>query len=102
MKDDIFNPNSYTEKAMPLTSALFDAFSTAGLQNISSVHKQFLNDNSEVGERYKNFYDSLNEEQKKILDDDKNLEIEEYTLANTEKFCAGFKLGAMLMKELLG
>ena len=102
MKDDIFNPNSYTEKAMPITSELFDIFSTSGLQNISSVHKDFLSDNSEIRERYRAFYDSLNTEQKKILDDNCDMETKEYTIATTESFSAGFKLGAMLMKELLG
>ena len=100
MKDDIFNPNTYTEKAMPLTSALCEMLVGCGdLGRTSDGIKAIRNSNAED---YDKFIDTLSEEQTDLLSKVEWNNINEYATENTEYFCRGMKFGIMLMKELLG
>ena len=100
MKDDIFNPNSYTEKAMPLTSALCDILNNLDNLGKNSEKVEALMNNGE--EKYKDFCNTLNKEQNELFFEVENNDILKSATENTEFFCRGFKFGILLMKEIFG
>ena len=100
MKDDIFNPNSYTEKAMPLTSAFCKVLCGCGDLGKNSDNIKAIMQNDD--EDYRKFTDTLSKEQKALLSKVEWNDISKNATENTEYFCRGMKFGIMLMKELLG
>ena len=100
MKDDIFNPNSYTEKAMPLTSAFCNMLVNYGNLGKNSANIKAIMQNDD--EDYRKFTDTLSKEQKALLSKVEWNDISKNATENTEYFCRGMKFGIMLMKELLG
>ena len=100
MKDDIFNPNSYTEKAMPLTSAFCKVLCDCGDLGKNSDNIKAIMQNDD--EDYRKFTDTLSEEQKALLLEVEWNDISKNATENTEYFCRGMKFGMMFMKELLG
>ena len=100
MKDDIFNPNSYTEKAMPLTSAFCNMLVNYGNLGMNSDEmKTFISKRAEACKKLEN---TLNKEQQEMFFDMECDSIDQYATENVEYFCRGMKFGIMLMKELLG
>ena len=100
MNNDIFNPNSYTSKAMPLTSALGKALCDYGDLGKNSDNIKAIMQNDD--EDYRKFTDTLSKEQKALLSKVEWNDISKNATENTEYFCRGMKFGIMLMKELLG
>lgn len=93
--EKIFDPNSYTEKAMPFTSYLhyaFKEYSGGKMNNVSDVVSECSK------KRKENFDDVEYDLFNKVWDSF----AEETLLENEENFNFGFKMGAILMLELFG
>ena len=100
MNNDIFNPNSYTSKAMPLTSALVKALCDCGdLGKNSDNIKAIMQNNNED---YKRFTDTLSKEQKELLSKVEWNDMSKNAIENNEYFCRGLKFGILLIKEIFG
>lgn len=93
--EKMFDPNSYTEKAMPFTNFLhyaFNEYSNSKMDSVSdavrecSVKREETFDDVENG-LFNKVWDSF---------------AKETTLENQENFNFGFRMGALLMLELLG
>ena len=95
MKDDIFNPNSYTEKAMPLTTALYNALKCSEISDFDLV-------SDDIKAHRKSVKADFSEIEYSLFDKVFTAYSEEMSMESNESFNRGFKLGAMLMKELLG
>lgn len=100
MNDDFFNPNNYTKDAMPLVSALFVALDEnrnlcALSDNVSTIKEKY-------SKTYQAFEGSLSKGQKALLNDIEWGVVEKETAENMEYFCKGARVGAVLIKELLG
>ncbi len=97
---DIFNPDNYTEEAMPLSSALCNAINDMGnLDHNSAAVNACIEKYKEINDK---FYSTLTEEQIKLLIDIQWGEMEETGIVAGEYFNRGFRFGMLLMKELFG
>ena len=97
--EKMFDPNSYTEKAMPVMSAIFASLEINGK---SDQRKQLSEKNKELHEKRIAIFKELSPEQRDIVNDDDDIEMELHAMELSETFSCGCKLGAMLMLELLG
>lgn len=98
--ENIFKPDSYTEKSMPVSSILCDAISAMGdLDHVSTAVSE-VREKSQIKD--KDFFNSLNEKQTEMFNEYYERECEETTIELHEYFNKGLKFGAMLMLELLG
>lgn len=100
MNEDFFNPNNYTKDAMPLVSALFEALDES--KNLCSLSDNVIAIKDKYLEICELFYDSLSEEQKVLFREIEQGTVEKEIAENTEHFCKGARVGAVLIKELLG
>ena len=101
--EKMFDPNSYTEKAMPVSSILFGALmSSTAFDGYSDQRKEINEKNKALREAECAIRKTFTSEQGAILDavDDYNAEM--HYLELREKFSCGLKLGTMLVLELLG
>ena len=96
--EEWFNPNNFTDEAMPLSSELFSILSMGVWDKISHKHKALSDSHREINHV---FFDSLSKAQEEAFQKYWEAETDEYTLATTESFNKGFKLGARLVMELL-
>ncbi|MBQ8133124.1 MAG: hypothetical protein IJ192_01745 [Clostridia bacterium] len=96
---DIFYPNNYTEKAMPVSTSLCRALESSGLDMMSDETKKITEEHSKLNDE---FFNSLNDKQKDIYHKKFLNDSEEEAAVSHEYFNMGLCFGAMLMKELLG
>ncbi len=97
---DIFNPDNYTEEAMPLSSALCNVINDMGnLDHNSAAVNACIEKYKEINDK---FYSTLTEEQSKLLIDIQWGEMEELGIVAGEYFNRGLRFGMLLMKELFG
>ena len=97
---DIFNPDNYTEEAMPLSSALCNAINDMGnLDHNSAAVNACIEKYKEINDK---FYSTLTEEQSKLLINIQLGEMEETGIVAGEYFNRGLRFGLLLAKELLG
>lgn len=94
---DIFNPNNYTSKNMPLCEQFCMFIDDKGTvsDDMEECRKKYRDDTTA-------FLHSLSPEQSKLYDRYYDGEVEEYAIATREHFNMGMCLGARLMLELLG
>ena len=98
--ENIFKPDSYTEKSMPVSSILCDAISAMGdLGNVSTAVSE-VREKSQIKD--KEFFNSLNEKQTEMFNEYYEQECKETTIELHEYFNKGLRFGAMLMLELIG
>lgn len=97
--EKMFDSNSYTEKAMPITSAIFASLDINGKSN---QRKQLSEKNKDLHEKRMAIFKELSPEQRDIVDSDDEIEMELHAMELSETFSCGCKLGAMLILELLG
>ena len=94
---DLFNPNSYSSKAMPLCDEICTM-----LDNQLCVSDELQECEKKNDKTYRKFIDSLSPEQLKLYNDYSWELIEENAILNREHFNMGMRLGTALMMELLG
>lgn len=99
MDNNIFNPNNYTEDAMPLTTALCRMLDS---EDLGMVSDNIKNERQKKRESRDAFYAALTEEQESLLIEADFERADEQAINNREYFNRGFKLGVILMKELFG
>ena len=93
---DIFDPNTYTTKAMPFSTQLsYMLDSTTDLGKMSNDSRKLAGEHSK---EYIKFYSSLTTEQQETFE---KIFENESRLISKEYFNRGFKFGVMLMKEAL-
>ena len=103
MKNNTFNPNNCTEKELPTLTLLFDNLMSGDWNsNWSEQRNELIEKNEEIRCKRQDIFKALSQEQRDIINADDEVEADLHYMELSEKFCAGFKLGAMLMKELLG
>lgn len=103
MKNDTFYPNHCTEKELPILTLLFDnLMGSEWNSNWSEQRNELIQKNEEIRCKRQDIFKALSQEQRDIINADDEVEADLHYMELSEKFCAGFKLGAMLMKELLG
>lgn len=96
---DIFNPDSYTEEAMPIATALCRAMDELGdLGRTSSGVKACTEKYKDIN---KQFFNSLTKEQKDLYVDVQWGDMEESALEIREYFNRGFRFAMLLMKEMM-
>ncbi len=96
---DIFNPDSYTEEAMPISSALFKAINDIGhLGYDSSAVKACKEKNKDIEDR---FINSLTKDQNDLYLDVQWGHADERGALVNEYFNRGLRFGLLLAKELL-
>ena len=96
---DIFNPNSYTEEAMPISTALCIALDSLGnLDSQSSAVKACREKYEAINDQ---FFDTLSEEQRKLYNDIQWGDIEITATEIREYFNRGLRFGLLLARELL-
>ena len=100
--EDIFNPDSYTSKAMPVTYELVSFLNDEAFDTVSKVIDKKRRKYGATTEQVIALYRSLNEEQQKILDGEYDSLATEISLTGKENFAKGLKLGFRLAIELLG
>ena len=100
--EDIFNANSYTSKAMPVTHDFFYAVNSWIFSTPSDEIQELIEKHKPISNKYNALYQSLNKEQQKILDDEYESFSTEVSLTGAESFAKGLKLGFRLAIELLG
>lgn len=101
MNTDNFNPNKCTSKEMPVLSALFDQLMTnAFCPGNSEQREELLEANRELRSKVYEIIKNLKPQQRIAIEADEELAAKLEYMELSEKFCAGFKLGAMLMKEI--
>ena len=100
--EDIFNANSYTSKAMPVTYELVSQLNCLLFDTVSDEMRQKINEIGATSEQMTALYQTLNEEQQKILDGEYDSLATEISLTGKENFAKGLKLGFRLAMELLG
>lgn len=98
--EDIFNANSYTSKAMPVTYELAESLKEE-FTGVSDEVKEFREQHQDVSERYDSFYKSLTKDQQEIIFDNDWDRMIEWDMQATENFAKGLKLGFRLAMELL-
>lgn len=97
---DIFNPDSYTEEAMPIATALCRAMDELGdLGRTSSEVKACTEKYEDIN---KQFFNSLTKEQRDLYVDVEWGNMEKSALAICEYFNRGFRFAMLLMKEMMG
>ena len=94
---DIFNPDSYTAEAMPLTTELCCVLDTGDLGKTSSALRECKEKHKELNNK---FFNSLTKEQQELYNEIQWADIEETALELREYFNRGMRFGAVLMKEL--
>ena len=97
---DIFNPNSYTEKAMPFITALGDTinhFGCGDLESLSNNSRAYSNKLISKSEKLKA---TLINEQEELFAAVQEADAEYESVITTEYFNRGFYFGANLAKEL--
>ena len=99
--EDIFNANSYTSKAMPVTYELVSKLNYYVFDTVSDEMSELTKKNRAVSEKSNALYFSLSKEQQKILDNQYESFLAKYTLTQNENFAKGLKLGFRLAMELL-
>ncbi len=97
---DDFSPNKCTEKEMPALSMLFDCLMSSDFSASSEQIQKLIEENNETLSKATEFYRSLSPKQRDIIDRNDEVKSKMQYMELSEKFCAGFKLGAMLMKEI--
>lgn len=97
---DIFNPDSYTEKAMPISTALCRAINDLG--NLNEASNAVTECEKAYSEIYDKFFNSLTKEQKDLYVDVQWGNMEESALKIYESFNKGLRFGVLLMQELFG
>ena len=93
--EKMFDPNSYTEKAMPFITALnyvFEDCNHSELDRCSDAVMELRNKKNDDFSKVE--IDLFNKVWDSVSD--------EMSLVSAEKFACGFKMGALLMLELLG
>ena len=99
--EDIFNANSYTSKAMPVTYELVSQLNCLLFDTVSDEMRQKINEIGATSEQMTALYQALNEEQQKVLDSKYESFSAEVSLTGAENFAKGLKLGFRLAIELL-
>ena len=94
---DLFNPNSYSSKAMPLCDEICTM-----LDDEIGVSDEIKECRKKNNKTYHKFIDSLSPEQSELYDDYYWAQVEENAISDREYFSKGMRLGAALMMELLG
>lgn len=103
MKNDTFYPNHCTEKELPTLTLLFDnLMGSEWNSNWSEQRNELIKKNEELRDKKYDILRTLSEEDSNIINANDEIDATLQYMELSEKFCAGFKLGAMLMKELLG
>ena len=100
--EDIFNANSYTSKAMPVTYELVSKLNYHVFDTVSDEMSELTKKNRVISDKANALYFSLSKEQQKILDEEYDSSLARYTLTQNENFAKGLKLGFRLAMELLG
>jgi hypothetical protein len=101
--EKIFTPSNYTEKAMPLSSMVFATLMNGTcFDGWSDQRKELYDKNKGLSEKRYAIFETLSPEQCDVMNNYEDFLAGLHYMELTEKFNAGFKLGAMLMKELLG
>lgn len=96
---DIFNPDSYTEEAMPIVSAFCRAINNNGkLDHVSKATLECREKQSVYADKFKA---SLTDEQRDMYIDLQNADTDAVSIEINEYFNRGFLFGVLLMKELL-
>ena len=99
MGKDIFNPDSYTEEAMPIVSAFCRAINNNGkLDHVSKATLECREKQSVYADK---FNASLTDEQRDMYIDLQNADTDAVGIEINEYFNRGFLFGVLLMKELL-
>ena len=102
MNNDLFHSNNYTKKEMPTLYMVFDNLMGSNFLNgMSDQRQEFFNEHRELHKKREDLFRMLNSEQQDIVNDDDEMEAELHYMELSEKFCAGFKLCAQLMLELM-
>ena len=97
---DIFNPDSYTEKAMPISTALCRAIDDLG--NLDEASNAVTECRKAYSEIYNKFFNSLTKEQQDLYRNVQRGDMEESALEIRESFNKGLRFGVLLMQELFG
>lgn len=100
--EDIFNANSYTSKAMPVTYELVSELNYHVFDTASDEMSELTKKNRVISDKANALYFSLSKEQQKILDGEYDSLATEISLTGKENFAKGLKLGFRLAMELLG
>lgn len=97
--EKIFGLEYSSEKKMPVTSFICSSFIA---ESLSSQEKELIEKNKALNEKYCAFIKTLSPEQIDIINANDSFENNLHILSLTERFNVGFKMGALLMLELLG
>ena len=101
MNFDDFNPSKCTSKEMPVLSALFDQLMTSGFRpGNSEQREELLEANQELRSKTYEIIKNLKPQQRIAIEANEELTAKLDYMELSEKFCAGFKFGAILMKEI--
>ena len=97
--EELFDANQYTEKAMPICTALCRMLEETELRTASDEAKESI-------DKYCNFCDnflkSLTDEQKEEFMSCPSVSLEEVEITAHEHFNRGLKFGVMMMLEIFG
>ena len=96
---DIFNPDSYTEKAMPISTALCRAIDDLG--NFDEASNAVTECRKAYSEIYDKFFNSLTKEQQNLYRDVQCGDMKESDLEIREYFNRGFRFAMLLVKEMM-
>ena len=97
---DIFDPDSYTEEAMPISTALCSAINDLGnLGHNSTAVTACIEKYKAINNK---FLDTLTKEQWDLYVDVEWGDMEKACTENVEYFNRGLRFGLLLAKELLG
>ncbi len=97
--EQLFNPNVYSETAMPFVTAVCKLLDNTVFCDVSHEISECRN---KYGTIYDSFCDSLNSEQKDFLQKFSPMPLEEAEKDAREHFNRGFRFGVLLMMEVLG
>ena len=96
---DIFNPDSYTEEAMPISTALCRAITDLGnLDHNSTAVNACIEKYKAINDK---FFNTLTKEQRDLYIDIQWGNMEEAGTEIMEYFNRGLRFGLLLAKELL-
>ena len=101
--EKLLNPNSYTEKTTPILTDIYRSLCvTSAISDWSEQRTKLYDENEDLYKRRDTIYQSLSAEQRDVIEAAEKAQIQLDSMELSETFCASFRLGALLMLELLG